>query len=126
MTEKTRTQRLPLRTIYRRLLERYGSQGWWPTTAAAATGSRYHPGEPERQLSEKERWEVVVGAILTQNTTWMSAAEAIRALQEHKSLQPARLARLTLPELSKLIRPSRYHNQKARRLHDIASYVLDL
>ena len=86
--------------------------------------SRYHPGEPERQLSEEERWEVVVGAILTQNTTWMSTAEAIRALQGHKSLQPARLARLTLPELSKLIRPSRYHNQKACRLRDIASYVL--
>ena len=113
-----------MRAIYRRLREGYGSQGWWPTTAAATTEPRYHPGDTARQLSEEERWEVVVGAVLTQNTTWLSATKAIRSLQERKSLQPARLARLSLTELSRLIRPSRYHNQKARRLHDIASYVL--
>ena len=115
-----------MRSTYRRLLERYGPQGWWPTTMTAATEPRYHPGDGPRQLSAEERWEVVVGAILTQNTSWAGAAESISALQKRSSLQPERLARMSLSVLSRSIRPSRYHNQKARRLHDLASYVLRL
>jgi len=122
---KQRSERTRLRRLYQRLVDAYGPQGWWPTTPDGEAEARYHSEGPDRILSSEERWEIVVGSLLTQNTSWAGAAESIRALRAHGALSPWELAHLDSTELSRLIKPSRYHNQKARRLQALASYVLD-
>ena len=112
-----------LRRVYDHLLERFGPQGWWPTTPRGATRPRYYPGRPDRRLTGNQRWEIIVGAILTQNTTWSNAALALEALTSHDSLACDRLARLPHVELAQLIRPARYFNQKARHLQELAAYL---
>jgi endonuclease-3 related protein len=60
--------------------------------------------------------EVVVGAILTQNTAWANVERAIRNLRREKLLSVERLAAVDEARLAELIRPSGYFNQKARRI----------
>lgn len=91
-----------LKEIYRRLFATFGRQYWWP-------------GETP--------FEVMVGAILTQNTAWTNAARAITRLKEKDLLDSARLARLPHRRLAQLIRSSGYFNQKARRLKGFVRYL---
>jgi len=81
--------------VYRRLARRLGPQQWWPA---------------------RTRFEVMVGAILTQATRWHNAEVAIRGLRNAKALTPERLARLRRPTLERHLRPSGYFRQKADRL----------
>ncbi len=89
--------------IYKKLLARFGRQHWWP-------------GETP--------FEVMVGALLTQNTSWSNAARAIRRLKEEGLLLPERLARIPQRKLARRIRSSGYFNQKARRLIGFVRYFL--
>lgn len=81
--------------VYRRLFDVYGPQHWWPG------------GSP---------FEIVVGAILTQATSWTNVAKAIDNLKRAGVLSPEGLRDLPVDELATLIRPSGYFNVKARRL----------
>ncbi len=90
-----------LRAVYRRLQVRYGPQHWWPA---------------------REPFEVIVGAILTQNTAWVNVARAIENLRTAGRLTPAALRDLTEAELAALIRPCGYFNVKARRLRTFADW----
>ncbi len=87
--------RRTLEGIYRRLLTAFGPQHWWP-------------GESS--------FEVMVGAILTQNTAWANVAKAIAQLKKEHHLNPERLLRLPHRRLAAFIRSSGYFNQKAKRL----------
>ena len=80
---------------YKRLFDHMGPQRWWPG---------------------RTRFEIVVGAILTQNTNWGNVERAIKNLKKAKALTPARMSALAETELAKLIRPSGYFNVKAKRL----------
>ena len=115
----------PLRLLYDRLYEYFGPQGWWPTTPLGETRPRYYPGEGARVLSSREQWEIVVGAILTQNTAWHNVEQALHALCARQVLDLAALSKLDRSELARLIRPAGYFNQKARRLHQISQYILE-
>jgi endonuclease-3 related protein len=84
-----------LAQIYQRLLAQYGSQAWWPADSA---------------------FEVIVGAILTQNTSWTNVEKALANLKKEDLLAPERLARVSLEKLAELIRPAGYYNQKAKKL----------
>ena len=90
--------------IYETLLGHYGPRHWWPAETP---------------------FEVVVGAILTQNTAWKNVEKAIRNLKQLIPLTPQAL--LTLPEatLSEAIRPSGYYRQKARRLRNFLGMLAD-
>ena len=81
---------------------RFGPQHWWPA---------------------RTRFEVVVGAILTQNTAWSNVEHALAALRSLRLLTPARLARLPLRRLAELIRPSGYFRVKALRLRAFLRYL---
>lgn len=81
--------------VYRTLFEAYGPQRWWP-------------GETP--------FEVMVGAVLTQNTAWTNVEKAIHNLKAHRALDPAAIAEADPAELAAWIRPSGYFNVKARRL----------
>lgn len=88
-------KRNSLPNIYKRLLDRYGPQHWWP-------------GE--------SRLEIIVGAILTQNTNWQNVEKAIGNLKRAGVLTCDRLIEIAPDELAVLIRPAGYFNVKARRL----------
>ncbi|MBI5241603.1 MAG: hypothetical protein HY926_14110 [Elusimicrobia bacterium] len=108
--------------VYRRLLEAYGAQGWWPVTPSGGRRPRYRPGGCGR-LAERQRLEVCLGAILTQNTSWGNVEKALARLHEAgvRDLegvlaQPAR-------RLQGLIRPSGYFRQKAKKLKAFARHL---
>lgn len=81
----------------------YGPQHWWPADTP---------------------FEVMVGAILTQNTAWSNVEKAIVNLQQNQLLSPEAVANAELSALSELIRPSGYFNQKALRLQGFCQWYL--
>ena len=88
--------------IYQRLLSAYGPQGWWPADT---------------------RFEVMVGAILTQATAWRNVERAIQRLKAAGALSPERMARLSEGELAELIRPAGFFRQKTRRLRALLRLI---
>jgi endonuclease III related protein len=95
---------MPISEAFRRLFAHYGPQSWWP-------------GE--------SRDEIVIGAILTQNTNWKNVERAIAALRETGLIDLARIRELSVEELAEFIRPSGCYRVKARRLLDTAGTILD-
>jgi len=91
-----------LLNIYSRLYARYGAQGWWPG---------------------RTRFEVIVGAILTQNTAWPNVEKAIHNLKKKRLLSPAKIRNMDTAELSGIIRPSGYHNVKAGTLKNFVNFL---
>ncbi|MCG2747852.1 MAG: endonuclease III domain-containing protein [Desulfobulbaceae bacterium] len=89
-------------TIYTTLLDHFGPQQWWP-------------GETP--------FEVMVGAVLTQNTNWTNVSRAIGNLREENLLSLAALASLPEAVLADKIRPSGYFNLKARRLKNLLALI---
>ncbi len=88
--------------IYHLMFRALGPQHWWPA---------------------RSRFEVVVGAMLTQNTAWTNVEKAITALRAAGALQPAALAALPRPRLATLIRSAGYYNIKAKRLQNLLRYL---
>ncbi|MDD5465570.1 MAG: endonuclease III domain-containing protein [Candidatus Omnitrophica bacterium] len=93
-----------LNRIFRRLYSAFGAQHWWPADTA---------------------FEVMVGAILTQNTNWSNVEKAVTALKEKKLLNPRKLYRLKPKKLAGLIRSAGYYNVKAARLKSFLKFFLD-
>jgi len=90
--------------LYTALDARYGPQDWWPG---------------------RSRFEVAVGAVLTQHTAWAGVARAIGNLRAARRLAPRRLCQLPLPRLGRLIRPAGTWRLKARRLRALAVFLLE-
>jgi endonuclease-3 related protein len=89
-------------TIYDTLLNFFGKQGWWPADTP---------------------FEVIVGAVLTQNTAWRNVERAIVNLKEEGVLTPQGLRRIDEARLAGLIRPTGYYNIKAKRLKDLIEFL---
>ncbi|RPJ36391.1 MAG: endonuclease III domain-containing protein, partial [Planctomycetaceae bacterium] len=98
------TTREQLLEIYRTLLDFFGPQHWWP-------------GETP--------FEVAVGAILTQNTSWANVEKAIANLKAAGCLDAARLHEIDTAELERLIRPAGYFRVKAKRLKNFINWLCD-
>ncbi|MGM0553536.1 MAG: endonuclease III domain-containing protein [Pseudomonadota bacterium] len=80
----------------------YGDLQWWPAETA---------------------FEVMVGAVLTQNTSWANVERALANLRAIDALSPAALAALPPSELAQRIRPSGYFNVKADRLRHLLAFL---
>ena len=93
-----------LREMYERLWAAYGPQHWWPAKTAT---------------------EVVVGAILTQNTAWKNVERAIDNLNRANCLTWAALRDLPTAKLIKLIQPSGTYRVKAKRLKTFVNHLWD-
>jgi endonuclease III related protein len=95
-------------------------QGWWPVPGRS--GRRgfdklgYHPGDYDTPSTAAARFEVIMGAVLTQNTAWTNAAAALEELRKAGVRLPSHVLALTLRRLGVLIRSSGYFNQKAKKL----------
>ena len=94
----------PLEDTYRRLFDAYGPQDWWPGDSP---------------------FEIIVGAILTQATSWANVAKAIDNLKDADILSPEGLRDISVEDLAQLIRPSGYFNVKARRLKAFINHLWD-
>ncbi|WP_005035497.1 endonuclease III domain-containing protein [Holophaga foetida] len=123
----------PLFQLYRRLLAEYGPQGWWPLldhpgTNPTKTGSitGYHPGDYAFPKTDAQRFEIGVGAILTQNTAWPNVEKALVNMKAASALDPQSLLDLAPEALGAMIRPSGYFNAKTRKLKAWASFYLGL
>ena len=88
--------------IYGALERYYGDLQWWPA---------------------QEPFEVIVGAILTQNTNWKNVEKAIQNLKRGKCLVPEKLYRARVGRVETLIRPSGYYRVKARRLKKFLEFL---
>ncbi|MGI6655992.1 MAG: endonuclease III domain-containing protein [Desulfobulbus sp.] len=91
-----------LRLLYDRMRERFGPQHWWPAETP---------------------FEVMVGAILTQNTNWKNVERAITNLRDAGVLSPAGLSGLPVGLLAEYIRPAGYYNIKAGRLRNLLEWI---
>lgn len=93
-----------LNDIYKKLYKRFGPQHWWP-------------GETPS--------EIIVGAILTQNTNWQNVEKAINNLKKHNLLTLSGLKKISLKKLSVIIKPCGYYNIKAQRLKNFIDYLFN-
>lgn len=94
---------MDLRQVFDALLEAYGHQHWWP-------------GESP--------FEVMVGAILTQNTAWTNVEQAIANLRDSDCLDPECIIETDPAKLAEWLRPSGYFNVKAERLRNFCRWYL--
>jgi len=105
--------------VYKALLVEYGPQGWWPV------GGRYFPPRPKtgRELAAR-RFEIILGALLTQNTAWANADRALGNLREAGLLDPEAILGADAGELCGLVHPSGYYNQKSARIKLASGFFL--
>ncbi|HAX61645.1 MAG TPA: endonuclease [Elusimicrobia bacterium] len=101
--------------IYKKLLKYFGPQGWWPI------GGIYKPAK--KYFSEKEKFEIMVGAILTQNTAWNNVEKALSNLRSANLLNIKKISKINLRKLQSLIKPSGFYKQKAKRLKNFTNSI---
>jgi len=99
---KTSSLSQQLQDIFAKLAARYGTQRWWPADTP---------------------FEVMAGAILTQQATWASAEKALLRINAAGALSPAGLRRLSQDELAELIHPCGCHHTKAKKLKAMADWL---
>jgi endonuclease III related protein len=90
--------------VYERLLARFGPQHWWPGDSP---------------------FEIMVGAVLVQNTAWKNVERAIHNLRDANVMEPRTLHALPPAELAELIRPAGYFQVKTKRLRNLLKFVID-
>ena len=122
-----------LKRIYSILLKKYGFQGWWPLLSCnganpTKTGSikGYHPKDYSLPKNNSQRFEVCIGAILTQNTSWPQVEKALLNLKGLKALTPWAIKKLNLEKIKQAIKPAGYFNQKARKIKEFTDFYLSL
>ena len=91
-----------LAIYYDALFRAHGPQHWWPG---------------------RTRFEVIVGAILTQNASWLNVEHALAELRREKLLRAAAIEGIPLAQLARLIRSSGYFRQKARKLKAFTRFL---
>lgn len=118
--------------IYKILYKDYGPQGWWPLithkgTNPTKTGSikGYHPGDYHFPVNNKQRFEIMIGALLTQNTSWTNVEKAITNLDKANLVDENKILKANLYKIAELIKPAGYYNQKAERLQILAKWFLE-
>lgn len=101
-----------IKLIHDILLEKFGSQGWWPVNGKYSGGPK----------TDSERFEVCIGAILTQGTSWKNVEKAIFSLKQNNALNKKAILAMPVSKLAKLIKSSGYHNQKAKKLKEFVKF----
>ena len=92
-----------IKRLYKQLYNAFGPQHWWPAETS---------------------FEVVVGAILTQNTSWKNVEKAIECLKERKLLDVDAMYKTKLKIIKECVKPAGFYNQKAERLKLFVEHVV--
>ncbi len=98
----SQAMRAKLLNIYDRLFAQYGAQHWWPAQG---------------------RFEIIVGAILTQSAAWRNVEKAISHLNKVGALSPEAIRELPVDDLARLVHPSGYYNVKALKLKSLVRWL---
>ncbi|MBL7197012.1 MAG: endonuclease III domain-containing protein [Candidatus Omnitrophica bacterium] len=88
--------------IYKKLFNRFGKQNWWPA---------------------KTRLEVIIGAMLTQNTAWPNVEKAVSNLRKKGLLSLEKISKVKTDKLASLIKPAGYFNVKTKRLKNVLEFI---
>ena len=104
-----------LKEIYLTLLNYFGAQNWWPTDKDYHLKRKTNPFD-----------EIVIGAILTQNTSWQNVERALQRLKTEGELSLKFVEQAPLERLKELIKPAGFYNQKAKYLKEIAKFIKNL
>lgn len=97
-------QDITLKELYQRMQEVDGPSGWWPADC-------------------KE--EILLGAILVQNTNWQNAARSLENLKTATGFHPEKLAALSRTQIKELIRPSGFYENKSRAIYELVQKLSD-
>ena len=98
--------------LYNTLFDEFEDLNWWPYDKV------YH-----KINSTDHRFEIIVGAILTQNTSWLNVEKALNNLKEENILDIKSILETDEKTLKKLIKPSGFFNQKADRILNFSKYI---
>jgi len=107
-----------IRRLYDELYTKYGPQGWWPVSG------RYHPDDYSYPKTKKQRFEICIGAILTQNTNWPNVEKALINLQKNKLFDAKKILDADEDLLKACIRSAGYYNQKAKKLGIFSQFFI--
>lgn len=91
-------------SVYKKLHKAYGPQKWWPADS---------------------RFEIMVGAVLTQNTAWLNVERSISNLKSASALSPEAILESSHEQLAEWIKPSGYFNIKAKRLRNFCQWYFE-
>ncbi|NIP29226.1 MAG: endonuclease III domain-containing protein [Candidatus Dadabacteria bacterium] len=91
-----------IKQFYNILFKHYGPQNWWPGESII---------------------ECIIGAILTQNTSWVNVEKAIKNLKDNSLLNVEKLNFLSANEIAEFIKPSGFYNQKAKTLKNFINFL---
>ncbi|MGX0036442.1 endonuclease III related protein [Staphylococcus auricularis] len=93
---------LSTEALYQTLKQHMGPQGWWPAST---------------------KIEVILGAILVQNTNWRNAELALNALKDETDLDPDAICKLDEAQLQQLVRSSGFYKNKAKSIHTVLTWL---
>ncbi|MFC6170427.1 endonuclease III domain-containing protein [Loigolactobacillus jiayinensis] len=93
---------LTMRQLYQTMYQQMGPQGWWPADS---------------------KWEIILGAILVQNTNWRNVVPALNQLKVATNLEPARLHALSTTELEPLIHSSGFYHNKSKAISAVFTWL---
>jgi endonuclease-3 related protein len=112
--------------IYSLLYGTYGAQGWWPVTPVGGCGGNVQdfPIYGISLKNDKQKLEVALGAILTQNTSWKNVEKAVIELNKHNLIDINKILRTKHEKLANIIRSSGYYNQKAKKLKALCTFLI--
>jgi endonuclease-3 related protein len=125
-----------VRKILNYLYNSYGPQGWWPLTELHEAGGTnptktgsirgYHPGDYTYPQTKNQQFEIICGALLTQNTSWTQVEKALFNLKNLNALCPEGVLSLDQEVLKEAIKPAGYFNQKSVRLKALVLWFTGL
>ena len=95
-------KRRALLKIYKTLYAHFGPRSWWPADTS---------------------FEVMIGAVLTQNTAWRNVEKAIKNLKKAHLLSPKKIAKVHLRTLEDAVRPSGFYKEKAKKLKNLVRFL---
>ncbi len=99
-------EKLSIMELFQKLFAIYGEQYWWPCRSG-------------------QRWEIITGAILTQNTAWRNVEKALANLEKAHIMSPDKILSAPDGKLQELIRPAGFYHQKCSRLKGLAGFFLE-
>lgn len=98
--------------LYKILIKKFGYQNWWPID------TDYHI-----KNNSDPRFEIIVGAILTQNTAWSNVEKSLLELKKAKLLDLKKILDIQMENLQIMVKPSGFFRQKSKRLINLSLFL---
>lgn len=119
--------------IYELLYETFRPQGWWPLVELQGKKSKkgnlsagYHPADYSFPRNRFQQYEICLGAILTQNTSWTQVAKTLKDLHIKNLLDVSIIKNMPDHELGLLLRSTGYYHQKAKKIKKFSEFFSEL